>query len=65
LTTDGTIATASRRCAFAVLRRVFEEGAYADRAFRAEADRAGLDSRDRAFAMRLAYGATQMKAALD
>ena len=33
--------TASRRCAFAVVRRVFEQDAYADRAFRAEADRLG------------------------
>ena len=58
-------ATASRRVAHAVMRRVFEEGAYADRAFRAEADRACLGGRDRAFAMRLAYGAVQMKATLD
>jgi 16S rRNA (cytosine967-C5)-methyltransferase len=65
LTRDGSAATASRRCAYTVLRRIFEEGAYADRAFRAEADRACLNARDRAFAMRLAYGATQMKAALD
>jgi 16S rRNA (cytosine967-C5)-methyltransferase len=58
-------ATPSRRCAYAVLRRVLEHGAYADRAFRAEAERAGLDGRDRAFAMRLAYGTIQMQAALD
>jgi 16S rRNA (cytosine967-C5)-methyltransferase len=65
LTNDGSSATAARRCAYTVLRRVFEEGAYADRAFRAEAVRASLDSRDRAFAMRLAYGAVQRKATLD
>jgi 16S rRNA (cytosine967-C5)-methyltransferase len=59
------MATAARRCAYAVLRRVFEQGAYADRAFRAEAERAGLRGRDRAFAMRLAYGAVQMKGTLD
>ena len=53
--------TPSRRCAFAVVRRVFEDGAYADRAFRAEADRSGLTGRDRAFAMRLAYGAVQRR----
>jgi 16S rRNA (cytosine967-C5)-methyltransferase len=58
-------ATASRRCAYAVLRRVFEHDAYADRVFRAEADRAGLAGRDRAFAMRLAYGTIQMKGTLD
>jgi 16S rRNA (cytosine967-C5)-methyltransferase len=58
-------ATPSRRCAYAVVRRVFEQGAYADRAFRAEAGRAALEPRDRAFAMRLAYGTVQMKATLD
>jgi 16S rRNA (cytosine967-C5)-methyltransferase len=58
-------ATPARLCAYKVLRRVFEDGAYADRAFRAEADRAALGGRDRAFAMRLAYGAVQMTATLD
>jgi 16S rRNA (cytosine967-C5)-methyltransferase len=58
-------ATPARRCAYTVVRRVFEDGAYADRVFRAEADRAGLTARDRAFAMRLAYGAVQMRATLD
>ena len=48
-----------------MLRRVFEHGAYADRAFRSEADRAGLSGRDRGFAMRLAYGTIQMKGTLD
>jgi 16S rRNA (cytosine967-C5)-methyltransferase len=57
--------TASRRCAFAVVRRVFEQDAYADRAFRAEADRLGLSGRDRSFAMRLAYGTVQRKLTLD
>ena len=45
--------------------RVFDEGAYADRAFRAEADRAGLDPRDRAFAQQLAYGTVQRPRTLD
>jgi len=58
-------ATPARRCALAVVRRVFEDGAYADRAFRAEAGRAGLAARDRGFAMRVAYGTVQMKATLD
>lgn len=58
-------ASPARRCAHAVLRRVFEDGAYADAAFRAEADRAGLDPRERAFAQRLAYGAVQRRAELD
>ena len=47
------------------MRRVFEQDAYADRAFRAEAERFGLDGRDRAFAMRLAYGVVQRRATLD
>lgn len=53
----------ARRVAFAVLRRVFEDGAYADRAFRAESN--GLDDRDRALARRLAYGAVQRARTLD
>jgi 16S rRNA (cytosine967-C5)-methyltransferase len=58
-------ATPARRCAYAVVRRVFEQDAYADHAFRAEAERAALQPRDRAFAMRVAYGTVQMKATLD
>jgi 16S rRNA (cytosine967-C5)-methyltransferase len=58
-------ATPARRCAYAVVRRVFEQQAYADRAFRGEAERAALEPRDRGFAMRLAYGTVQMKATLD
>jgi 16S rRNA (cytosine967-C5)-methyltransferase len=46
-----------------VVRRVFEHGAYADRAFTAEA--VGLDARDRALAMALAYGTVQRRATLD
>jgi 16S rRNA (cytosine967-C5)-methyltransferase len=54
----------ARRVAFEVVRRVFEEEeAYADRAFRAAAR--GLDSRDRAFAMQLAYGTVQRVRVLD
>ena len=53
----------ARACAYAVIRRVFEEGAYADRALHGEAR--GLDPRDRALAMRLAYGAVQRRATLD
>ncbi len=55
----------ARHVAFGVVRRVFDEGAYADRALPAEADRAGLDARDRAFATQLAYGTVQRKATLD
>ncbi|MDQ3992843.1 MAG: hypothetical protein M3229_04205, partial [Actinomycetota bacterium] len=57
--------TPARACAFRVLQRTFGEGAYADRAFRAEATRAGLDARDRAFAQRLAYGTIQNRRTLD
>ena len=53
----------ARGVAFRVLRRVFEDDAYADRALRAES--VGLDDRDRALAQRLAYGAVQRKRTLD
>jgi 16S rRNA (cytosine967-C5)-methyltransferase len=53
----------SRQVAHAVLRRVFDEGAFADRAFRAEAE--SLAPRDRAFAQRLVYGTVQRRATLD
>ena len=56
-------AAPARRCAYRVLRRVFERGAYADQALVAEAR--GLDARDRALAMRLAYGAVQRRDTLD
>jgi len=46
-----------------VLLRVFEDGAYADRALRTAT--AALDDRDRALAQRLAYGAVQRKRTLD
>jgi 16S rRNA (cytosine967-C5)-methyltransferase len=60
--TTASVAPA-RRCAYTVLRRVFEQGAYADRALTAEA--AELEPRDRALAMRLAYGAVQRRGTLD
>ncbi len=59
------MATPARRCAYTVTRRVFEGGAYTDHAFRAEAQRLELDGRDRAFAMRLAYGVVQRRRTLD
>ena len=55
--------TPARRAAYAVVRRVFEQGAYADRAFHAEAK--GLEPRERAFAMQLAFGTVQRKLSLD
>ena len=53
----------ARRAAFDTILRVFEEDAYADRAFPAAA--AGLDARDRALAQRLAYGTIQRVRTLD
>ena len=55
--------TPARRAAYAVVRRVFEQGAYADRALHAEAR--GLEPRERAFAMQLAFGTVQRRASLD
>ncbi len=55
--------TPARRVAFAVVRRVFEKDAYADRALHGEAK--GLDPRERALAMQLAYGTVQRKLTLD
>jgi len=56
-------ASPARRAAYEVLLRVFEQDAYADRAFRSAAE--GLDERERAFAQRLAYGAVQRVRTLD
>lgn len=53
----------ARAAAYEVLLRVFEEDAYADRAFRTAA--ASLDGRDRALAQRLAFGAVQRVRTLD
>jgi transcription termination factor NusB len=55
--------SAARGCALAVTRRVFEQGAYADRALAAEA--VELDPRDRALATQIAYGTVQRRATLD
>jgi 16S rRNA (cytosine967-C5)-methyltransferase len=52
-----------RGVAYEVVRRVFEEDAYADRAFRSLAK--SLDERDRAFAMQVAYGTVQRVRTLD
>jgi 16S rRNA (cytosine967-C5)-methyltransferase len=56
-------ASPARRAAFRVVRRVFEQGAFADQALHAEAD--ALDPRDRAFARRLAFGTVQRRRTLD
>ena len=53
----------ARRAAFKTILRVFEQEAYADRAFAAEA--VGSTTRDRALAQRLAYGTVQRVRTLD
>jgi 16S rRNA (cytosine967-C5)-methyltransferase len=58
-----TTVTPARRAAYAVVRRVFEQGAYADRALHREVR--GLDARERAFAMQLAFGTVQRRLSLD
>jgi 16S rRNA (cytosine967-C5)-methyltransferase len=47
------------------VRRVFEEQAWTDRALHGEAQRLGLDPRERALATQLAYGTVQRAATLD
>jgi len=53
----------ARAIAMEVVLRVFEHGAYAERAFRSAA--AELDARDRAFAMQATYGTIQRARTLD
>jgi 16S rRNA (cytosine967-C5)-methyltransferase len=53
----------ARRAAYEVVRRVFERGAYADRALSSAT--AGLDARDRALAQRIAYGTVQRRRTID
>ena len=55
--------TPARRAAYDVVLRVFEDDAYADRAFTTAAT--GLDARDRALAQQIAYGTVQRVRALD
>lgn len=55
----------ARALAFATLRATFEDDAFTERAFRAEADRLGLGGRDRAQAQRLAYGSVQRRGTSD
>jgi 16S rRNA (cytosine967-C5)-methyltransferase len=56
-------ASPARRTALTVLRRVEEQGAYADRALHGEA--LALDPRDRALAKRLVFGTVQRRGTLD
>jgi 16S rRNA (cytosine967-C5)-methyltransferase len=53
----------ARRVAHQVVRRVFEDDAYADRAFAAAATE--LDDRDRALAQRITYGTVQRVRTID
>jgi 16S rRNA (cytosine967-C5)-methyltransferase len=53
----------ARRVAFNVVRRVFEDDAYADRVFAAASEQ--LDARDRALAQRIAYGTVQRRRTID
>ena len=55
----------ARACAYAVVRRVFEQAAWADRALHGEARRLRLDARDLALATQLTYGTVQRVATLD
>lgn len=61
---SGSIAPA-RALAFATIRETFEQDAFTERAFRAGAERLGLDGRERAQAQRLAYGAVQRRGTSD
>ena len=53
----------ARRAAFEVVRRTFDDDAYADRALASAVE--GLDARDRALAQRLAFGTVQRVRVLD
>ena len=53
----------ARRAAFEVVRRVFEDDAFADRVLRSASE--GLDARERGFAQQLAYGTVQRVRTLD
>jgi len=55
----------ARAVALRALRRIDDEGAYANLALRAELDRSGLDERDRHFVTELVYGTTRMRRACD
>src|SRR4051794_41641738 len=57
--------TPARAAAYAVVRRVFEQHAWADRALHGEARRLRLDARERALATQLAFGTVQRAATLD
>jgi 16S rRNA (cytosine967-C5)-methyltransferase len=60
----GGIAPA-RALAFATIRETFEQDAFTERAFRAGAERLGLEGRERAQAQRLSFGAVQRRGTAD
>ena len=60
---DAASISPARAAAFEVIRRVFEDEAYADRALRTAT--AKLDERDRSLARQLAYGTVQRTRTLD
>ncbi len=62
-TNSPSLVSPARACALRVVRRTFEQRAYADRAFAAEAS--VLQPRDRALAMALSYGTVQRRGTLD
>ena len=55
----------ARAVALRALRRIDDQGAYANLALRAELERADLDERDRRFVTELVYGTTRMRRACD
>lgn len=55
----------ARAVAYEVVLRVFEQGAYADRAFETSAVEHELDHRDRGLAQRIAFGTVQRRRTLD
>ena len=57
--------TVERQVALAVLRRTFEDGEFAERAFREEVERLGLEGRERARAQFLSFGSVQRKGTSD
>jgi 16S rRNA (cytosine967-C5)-methyltransferase len=57
--------SSARSLAYAVVRATFEQDAFTERAFRAEADERGIGGRERAQAQRLAYGTVQRRGTSD
>src|SRR3954464_8705683 len=60
-----TSVSPARAVAYAVVRRVFEQEAWADRALHGEAGRGALEPRDRALATQLVCGVVRRAATLD